>query len=76
MTRRVGPERSIGDSSRSQNRSLGGRGGECVENVSYDLPWRLKETMHARGLGAVERGADNSSQSRPFLPPFRRYIDT
>src|SRR5271168_3636854 len=70
MTRRVGPERSIVDKARGAKigRS-GGRGGEekCVENVSHDLPWRLKETLHARGLGGGGRGADNSSQSRPFI---------
>jgi len=53
-----------------------GEGGECVENVTHGLPWRLKETLLAgtwglkKGqsgeLGAVE-GAENSSQNRPLL---------
>ena len=65
-----------GQSSRSQNRSLEGRGGEekCVENVSHDLPWRLKETLHARRLGAVE-GAPITAPKVPFILPFHRYID-
>jgi hypothetical protein len=27
------------------------------------------------GLGAVKGGTENSSQSRPFLPPFHSYRD-
>jgi hypothetical protein len=63
--------------------------GECVENVTHGLPWRLMETLHAWRLGPKKRlkrpgarvgcggrDAENGSQSRSFLPPFHRYIDT
>jgi hypothetical protein len=66
-----------------------GGDGECVENVTHGLPWRLKETLHAWRLGPKKRlkrpgarvgcggrDAENGSQSRSFLPPFHRYIDT
>src|SRR5271156_4138494 len=51
--------------------------------------WRVKETLHAWRLGPKKRlkrpgarvgcggrDAENGSQSRSFLPPFHRYIDT
>jgi hypothetical protein len=70
-------ERSIfGDRARGAKISRSGGEGECVKNVSHGLPWRLKETLHAWRVGAVERGTEKSSQSRPFLLPFHRYIDS
>ena len=73
MTPRVGPERSVADRARGAKigRS-GGRGGEekCVENVSHDLPWRLKETLHARGLGAVGRAPITAPKVALLYYPF------
>jgi hypothetical protein len=73
MTRRVGPERSIVDRARGAKigRSGGGEGkGSVFENVSHDLPWRLKETLHACGLGAVEGGPITAPKVALFYYPF------
>jgi hypothetical protein len=32
-----------------------GEGGECVENVTHGLPWRLKETLLA-GTWGLKKG--------------------
>ena len=82
MTRRVGPERSIVD--RARGAKIGcsgggeGRGGEgkCIENVSHNAVEAQGYLARAR-VGCGGRGADNSSQSRPFLLPLsqvHRYI--
>jgi hypothetical protein len=92
MTRRVDRERSIlGTELEEPKIGRSGRGGdgECVENVTHGLPWRLMETLHAWRLGPKKRlkrpgarvgcggrDAENGSQSQSFLPPFHRYIDT
>ena len=50
MARRVGRERSILGTELEEPKVVarGGEGtGECVEDVTHGLPWRLKETLHA-----------------------------
>jgi hypothetical protein len=58
MTRRVDRERSIlGTELEEPKIGRSGRGGdgECIENVTHGLPWRLKETLHPWRLGPKKR---------------------
>jgi hypothetical protein len=56
MTRRVDRERSILGIELEEPKLIArGEDGECVENVTHGLLWRLKETLHAWRLGALKR---------------------